>query len=104
MSYDEGYINRIISVEGCTRERAIALIDEFEAIDNDKELTPQQRAVIKYQTPEVVHRRISERKEEKRCQCCGRADNDTRKGKSRCRACALRQSEYYQKHKEKWTK
>ena len=104
MSYDEAYISRIISVEGCTRDKAIALIAEFEAIDEEQDLTPQQRAVIKYQTPEVVHKRIAERKEEKRCQCCGRADNDTRNGKSRCRACALRQSQYYYKHKEKWAK
>lgn len=93
----EEYIARVMALEHCSRDRALILIEDSRAIsERDK----QRERVRKAQTPEKVKYRTNLRRSEKRCLCCGKYDEYTLYGSSRCKACMDRQRAYHKRHYE----
>lgn len=82
--YDsEEYISKVMRIEHCSRDKAINLIKEFEEIDQQPEFA---------EDPNVEKRkaRYVQRIKEKRCIQCGRTDEKTLSGGTRCDYCRER--------------
>lgn len=95
----EEYIQKVMQIEGCTRVAALKLIDEFRRIDN-------QRIHIesRISDSEKVKAYRKDWKARKMCICCGRQDEDTLSGLSRCRRCKDQQAECLRRRKANGTK
>ena len=94
--YDtQEYLKTVMRIENCSREEALKLIEDFKAIDD-------QRDEI---TKEFNHKKFKAYREkwrsENKCQCCGRQDGNTLLGFSRCYRCAENQREYNKRRRKK---
>ena len=88
------YIVKVMKIEGCTREEALKLIEEFRRIDAQKEEIKQSMT-----DRDLFKAYRKNWRANKKCICCGRQDADTLSGLTRCRRCKNLQKEAYERRK-----
>lgn len=92
------YICKVMRLENCSREDALKLIEEFKKIDEQKEK-------VKMSLTEKDMYKAYRKKwtKEKKCQCCGKQDELTLAGSSRCGRCKEMQRQWYIRRKANGT-
>lgn len=91
------YIVSVMKAMSCPREDALELIEEFKRIDDIKDKVRQVMT-----NNDLLKAYRKDWKAQKRCICCGRQDEDTLSGLTRCRRCSDYQRQYMKEYYEKY--
>lgn len=101
--YDtEEYIAKVMRIEKTDRQGALKLIEEFKKIDREmNEAAGRKRYASEKRSSSKTHEIRMRYKKEKRCTVCGRQDESTLSGKSRCYKCIDAQKKVYERWKQR---